>query len=328
MEDAFPGGRQIIRKAFEDRLAPAAAIPTLLASLSESTIKQYSHALHSWWNFCQHRRIPIYSPSAPQVLEFLALESHSTSSYSSLNTMRSAISLISHNEIGNHPVIRRFCKGVAVLKPPRPRYDYVWDPAPVIAKLALIYPYDSIGMSVITRKLVLLLALGTGQRAQTLASLRTSQIFLDEKLTILVPDRIKTSAPGRSQPYFCCSRFEGHENLCIVRLMEHYMNRTRDLRQPICDSLLIALNKPHKGVTSQTISRWIKQELDECGVDTSRFTAHSTRHASTSRAAAKGISLDLIKRAAGWTGESRVFARFYNRPVINPEEFSNAVLLP
>jgi len=33
--------------------------------------------------------------------------------------MRSAISLISHNKIGNYSIIRRFCKGVATIKPPR-----------------------------------------------------------------------------------------------------------------------------------------------------------------------------------------------------------------
>lgn len=328
MEDTFPGGREIIREAFKDRLVPPAAIPALLASLSEATIKQYSYALRAWWNFCQCHRLRPYSPSVSQILEFLTQELPNISSYSSLNTMRSAISLISHNEIGKDPMVRRFCKGVSVLKPPRPRYDYVWDPAPVIAKLSSVYPYDSVALDVITKKLVLLLALGTGHRIQTLASLRISQISLDEKLIIRIPDRIKTSAPGRPQPFFCFSRFENHKNLCIVHLMEHYLKRTRMLRPSSCDFLFISFNKPFKAVTSQTVGRWIKQELKECGINTSVFSAHSTRHASTSRAAEKGVSLDLIKRAAGWTGESQIFAKFYNRPIVSPEDFSNAVLLP
>ncbi|KYM99018.1 hypothetical protein ALC62_10253 [Cyphomyrmex costatus] len=57
------------------------------------------------------------------------------------------------------------------------------------------------------------------------------------------------------------------------------------------------------------------------------FSAHSTRHASTSLAARKGLSLDLIKRAAGWSGDSQIFARFYNRTIVNPEAFCNSVLL-
>lgn len=301
-------------------------MPALFASLSDATIKQYSRPLRSWWEYCQRHRMSCYSPTVPQTLDFLSRELSTVSSYSSLNTVRSAISLVSQNEIGNHPMVRRFCKGVAALKPPRPRYDYVWDPAPVIAKLATIYPYDSVNLKTITKKLVLLLALGTGQRAQTLAFIRLSQLFLDEKLIIRIPDRIKTSAPGRAQPLFCFSRFTERENLCIVRLTEIYMSRTQKLRPSSCDFLFISLSKPYKAVTTQTISRWIRQGLEDCGINTTLFSAHSTRHASTSRAAAKGVSLDLIKRAAGWTGESRVFANFYNRPIINNEEFSTAVL--
>lgn len=328
MEDTFPGSREIIREAFKTRLVPDTALPALLASLSESTIKQYSYSLRSWWYFCQRHRSPLYSPSVAQILQFLAQELPKTSSYSCLNTMRSAISLISQNEIGSHPMVKRFCKGVSVLKPPRPRYDFVWDPAPVISKLSSIYPYEGVSLKDITKKLILLLALATGHRAQTLSLLRISQISLEERLIIRVPDRIKTSAPGRSQPFFLFFRFANHENLCVVRLMEHYIELTRELRPSTCDFLFISFSKPHRAVSPQTIGRWIRLALEECGINTSIFSAHSTRHASTSQAASKRVSSDIIKRAAGWTGESRVFANFYNRPLLNPEEFSNAVLLP
>ncbi|KYN14031.1 hypothetical protein ALC57_13787, partial [Trachymyrmex cornetzi] len=298
-----------------------------IASLADATIKQYTYPLKAWWKFCCHRQWPLFLPSASQILEFLAQELRNVSSYSSLNTMRSAVSLISINEIGNDPLVRRFCRGVAALKPPRPRYDFIWDPAPVIAKLASIYAYEEVPLKRITTKLVLLLALGTGQRAQTLAAIRLSQISLGEKILIRCPDRTKTSAPGRYQPFFSFSRFLEHENLCIGQLIEHYIERIKTLRPPSCDSLFISLSKPYRAVTAQTLGRWIKQGLQELGINTETYSAHSTRHASTSQAAKKGVSSDLIKRAAGWTGESRTFANFYNRPIINPEEFSNAVLL-
>jgi hypothetical protein len=69
--------------------------------------------------------------------------------------------------------------------------------------------------------------------------------------------------------------------------------------------------KPFRAVTSQMIGRWIKQRLEECGIDTLVSSAHNTRHTSRSRAAEKVISLDLIKHAADWTGEPRTFANFY-----------------
>lgn len=87
--------------------------------------------------------------------------------------MRLAVSLILKNEIGNHLMVRCFCKGLVVLKPLRPRYDYVWDPALVI-KTGL---YLSIRfMQLITKKLVLLFVLGMGQQILTL--LKVSHISI------------------------------------------------------------------------------------------------------------------------------------------------------
>ncbi|XP_070530006.1 uncharacterized protein [Cardiocondyla obscurior] len=295
----FPGDRDCIREAFRFRLIPPEAIPIMLASISEATIRQYARPLRLWWIFYQQHQVPLFSPSPSQVLRFLAIEAKSISSYSTLNSMRSAVSLISVNEIGQFPAIKRFCRGFASIKPPQPRYDFIWDPAPVIDKLRLIYPYEDLPLNAIARKLVLLLALATGQRVQTIASLRLSQTSIDQKLIIRIPDQIKTSAPGRKQPSFVFSRFEEQEELCIIRLLEHYIERTKELRISGCDALFISCYKPFRPVTSQTVSRWIRQALNHCGVDTSKFTAHSTRHASTSYAAKKGVALDLIKKAAG-----------------------------
>lgn len=141
---------------------------------------------------------------------------------------------------------------------------------------------------------------------------------------IRVPARLKTSAPGRFQPLLSFSRFTERANLCIIGLLEHYLRRTKDLRSKDSDNLFISFKRPYKPIGVQTISRWIRQTLIDCGVD-NFFTAHSTRHASTSFAAKKGISVDLIKKAAGWTADSQVFAKFYDRPIVNSDDFANAV---
>lgn len=256
------------------------------------------------------------------------MELQHVGSYSTLNTSRSAISLISTQKIGDHPLVKRFCKGASFLKPQRPRYDFIWDPAPVISHLETIFPYDTVPLDKITTKLALLLALGSGQRAQTITSIKISQIqFAQDKLLIRIPDRIKTSAPGRSQPLLIFSRFSDRPSLCIALLLEYYLNITSDLRPPLCDALFITCKKPHQPASVQTVSRWIKQGLQICGVQTTLFSAHSTRHASTSLAAKNGVSLDLIKRAAGWSGDSRIFANFYHRPILNPTDFCTSVLL-
>lgn len=59
--------------------------------------------------------------------------------------------------------------------------------------------------------------------------------------------------------------------------------------------------------------------MNQNGIDTNIFTAHSTRHASTSNAHKNVVSLDLIRKTAGWSDSSSVFARFYQRSVIVEE---------
>ncbi|KYN12395.1 hypothetical protein ALC57_15443 [Trachymyrmex cornetzi] len=300
----------------------------MIASLAPATIKQYTRPLKSWWEFCQRHQTAPFFPEVNKVLDFLSQEARNIGSYSSFNTTRSAISLISNNAIGNHPLVRRLSKGMSIIKPQRPRYEYIWDPAPVICKLATLFPYESLSLEVITRKLVLLLALGSGQRVQTLAAIKISQIFRENenKVIIKIPDRLKTSAPGRAQPLLTYSCFLDRPELCIINILDHYLQRTGDLRPPDCDTLLISYAKPHRAVGPQSVSRWIRRGLEDCGVRSDLFSAHSPRHASTSLAANKGVSLDFIKRAAGWSGDSQVFARFYNRTIINPDAFCSSVL--
>lgn len=326
LQDTFPGDREVIREAFRSRQVPESSLDALLTSLAPSTVKQYTCPLRDWWSFCQKHQVSPFSPKAKEVFEFLAEELKAAGSFSTLNTSRSAVSLVSCNAIGDDPLVKWFCKGASALKSPRSRYDHIWDFAPVISKLESYFPHEDLPLEKITKKLVLLLALGSGQRCQTLAALRISQIsIIGERMIIRVPDRIKTSAPGRSQPLLSFSRFIERNNLCIISFLEHYLHRTKGLRSKDCDTLFISFKQPHKPIGVQIISRWIRETLTDCGMD-SIFAAHSTRHASTSLAVKKDVSVDLIKRAAGWTDESRVFAKFYNRPIFNPDEFANAIL--
>ncbi|CAG9116295.1 unnamed protein product [Plutella xylostella] len=97
--------------------------------------------------------------------------------------------------------------------------------------------------------------------------------------------------------------------------IKDYIEVTKDLRQTSNNNLLLTFKRPHKAATAQSISRWIKQVLSESGVDVSVYSGHSTRHASTSAASSSGLSVEAIRKAAGWTKNSETFAKFYRRQV-------------
>lgn len=326
MAQNFPGGREIIRQAFLVKGTPEGALETSLASLSEATVSQYVKPLRLWWYFCQRQGIDPFRSSVASLLDFLAASLPNIGSYSTLNSYRSAISLISLEEMGSHPLVKRFCKGVSVLKPQRPRYNFIWDPAPVVARLASLYPHEDLPLELISRKLATLLALTTAQRMQTLAAISISNITFSDSLIIKIPARLKTSGIGKSQPLLIFKPFPEKPELCVFSLTRYYIDITRNLHSNRCDSLFVSFRAPYRAVSSQTLGRWVRAELEAAGIDVSIFSAHSTRHASTSFAALKGVNLDEIRRTAGWSDSSDVFARFYNRPILRDSSFQLTIL--
>jgi len=91
--------------------------------------------------------------------------------------------------------------------------------------------------------------------------------------------------------------------------------------------LFLSLVGKHTPVTSSTIARWLKTCLTNAGVDISTFQAHSIRGASTSKAAASGVTVADILTAADWSSEG-TFQHFYNRPQAHHSHsgFGRAVL--
>ena len=106
-----------------------------------------------------------------------------------------------------------------------------------------------------------------------------------------------------------------NKNNIIKNKNKKYLELTKPLRQS--DSLFVSVRKPYKAVSAETVGRWLKSVLSEAGINTEIFKAHSTRAASVSKAFSKGVDIEFIKRTAGWTPNSRVFATFYNVPIIS-----------
>lgn len=299
----------------------------MISSLTIGTLKQYDNPLRLWWEFCKAHGFHLYSASITQILLFLKDLFDKVKSYGTLNSYRSALSLIMNNELGNDPRIRRFFKGVASLKPQKPRYSYTWDPATVLDWLSKVYPNEEISLEKLSKKLVILLALITAQRVQTLALIKLENIKVsNNEITITIPDRIKTTGRNRDQPLLNIPFFREQPSICVAETLRVYISRTEKLRSDSKGKLFLSIRKPHKAVTSQSISRWIKEILEKSGINTKIFSAHSTRHAATSAAYSRGVDIESIRKTAGWSKSSAVFARFYNRPLIKTKDFAATIM--
>ena len=141
-----------------------------------------------------------------------------------------------------------------------------------------------------------------------------------------VYDKVKQTRPGHHVQDLCFKAYAPDRRLCIVTYLKHYLDLTESLRKEHTQ-LLISFSKPHKPVTRDTISRWLKNVLDAAGIDTSVFTAYSIRSASTSAAKAKGASMDQVLSAGGWSTAS-TFGKYYNKPILKQSDtdYSTVVL--
>lgn len=179
----------------------------------------------------------------------------------------------------------------------------------------------------VSKKLVVLLALATAQRARTLSFIKITNIkFNVDGVTILIDDFTKTSGHNKNQPILKFPYFSEEKDLCIASWLIKYLNLTKNIRQGE-NKLFLSLKAPHKAISSQTISHWLKDVLKSSGIHIDLFKGHSTRLASTSKADNSGINIELIRKTTGWTSDSLTFARFYNRPILNDNStnFVNAV---
>lgn len=309
--------RNTLREAFIQQSLDINTVDIMINSLSQSTQNQYNTAYKLWFNFCKSNNVNFFKASISELLRFLTTQFHNGASYATLNCFRSALSLIVGKEKGTNECVGRFLKGVFRTRPNFPKYQNTWNPSLVLDYLSNQYPNESLSLDGITKKLVTLLALSTGQRVQTLSLIKFNNISVGESsITITLDELIKTSAPNRANRNLVIPFFNEKPNICPAKTISDYMNKTREMRdQPATDRLILTIKKPIHNATAQSISRWVKQAINDSGIDVSVYTSHSTRHASTSAAHRAGVSVDVIKRAAGWTGSSLCFAKFYNLPL-------------
>lgn len=270
--------------------------------------------------------INVFEASIPDILNFLSEQYRQGASYGSVNSHRSALSLLLGDNVGSNCNVKRLLKGIYKQKPSTPKYSNTWDPQVVLNLISTWIPNKDLNLEKITKKLCVLLALCTAHRVQTLSLIKISYINkCPNGFKIRILDIIKTSAAGKEQPELYLPFFESNAHICPATTLDDYLNVTSHLRPEGVDNLLITYKKPYRKASTQSISRWIKQTLAESGVDVGVFSAHSTRHASTSAAASAGVSIDTIRKTAGWSSSSLTFAKFYNRPVVDLGIFARSV---
>ena len=297
------------------------AFKIISSAWRKGTERSYSSTWKKWVEWCSRSQANSLSPSLKDVVQFLTEEFMQGRQYSTINSYRSALSAtltpIDGYPVGSHPTVCKLLQGMFNQRPPAPKYKGVWSVSTVLHFVSKQLSTEGLTLKQLSKKLAVLLALTNASRSSDLHALDLDyRQFTPEGVLFRIPGLTKTRRSGPPKEAFFTS-FEEDPGLCPVATLRVYEGATKKWRSPDMkpNLLFLALNKPHKPVTSASIARWIKELLTDAGVDTDKFSAHSTRAAASSSAKAAGLSTAEIMKMAGWSRQS-TFEKFYHKPIM------------
>ena len=170
----------------------------ILSSLRPGTQKQYLSYLKRWNTYCTENKVSVLCPKVEQVIEFLTMLYRNGLGYGAINTARSSLSSIIFQEnglpSGEHPLIRRFLKGIFELRPSLPKYSFIWDVNEVFTYFKTFPALENVSLKNLSYKAVTLLCLVTGQRCQTIHTMDINMIqSLSDRMRITIHKPIENN---------------------------------------------------------------------------------------------------------------------------------------
>ena len=219
----------LFRQYYETRGVSKSAVGLLMASWRGGTKKQYSGYIKKWTAFCLKRKVSHPQPPAVAVLDFLSELFDKGLTYSAINCARRHfyVSLNDGSAVGQNPLVCRLLKGVFQTRPAKPKYTDVWDVQVLLPYLATLHTVESLTLKQLTSKLVMLLLLVSGQCGLTIHLLDINHMFVsDDKYTFVIPNHLKQSKPGVSNPQVVLESFE-RPCICVVAMLNEYLVRTK-----------------------------------------------------------------------------------------------------
>ena len=139
---------------------------------------------------------------------------------------------------------------------------------------------------------------------------------------------VKHSKPGKHNPPLIIHKFQEDPSICPVHTITEYIQQTQPWRDETKTKVFLANTLDHQPVTTATISNWIKQALEQAGIDIERFKPHSTRAAGSSKTSNKGMNKHTILTMGNWK-RGTTWEKFYHRPTslyTQTQQFQHTVL--
>lgn len=168
------------------------------------------------------------------------------------------------------------------------------------------------------------MAITTFRRCSDLQSLRIGEgsVNIQEKgITFIRHGLTKQDRVGHDNSKIFVPSFPENKLLDPKRAIYEYLKRTEEFRNKDDKKefkLFLSINKPHKPVTSQTLSSWIVNTIKMAyklqNKSIKNVRGHSTRSIGPSWALFKGANMKNILDSADWS-RANTFIKFYLKDV-------------
>lgn len=300
-----------------------------MSAWRKGTQDKYETYLRQWMQYCSQNGLDIFKASVVDGLKFLTNLHEQGKGFSCLKTARAVLSSIltpkNGIEFSREPLVAKFMKGAFNINPSLPKYSYVWDVKQLFDYFRKNPENAVLTLKDLTMKLATILALLFCQRGQTIHSLDTRFMKIeDDAIGFAFPDLLKQSRPGKHLEPQRIKRYLNEPKLCPVEITLEYLKRTKETRNEET-KLFLSVGKPIKAVSSKTISRWLKTTLANAGINTTIFQGHSLRTTGSSTAKAQGAPIGVILSAGGWSSE-KTFALNYDKPIMDRQTVQEVIL--
>ena len=263
------------------------------------------------------------------IINFLSTLYDGGMSYSAIKIAKAALSYkinlpFCHN-IGDHPLIRKFMKGIFNLRPPKAKSAFIWDVKILFNHFEDMSDNKELSDRDLSHKTLALLLLLHGTRLNTMIHLRIDEMIMSEVGVTFTPSALlKHSRPNSKSDSFEYKAYHD-KKLCIIDCLKVYLNRRTDRVDQEVKQLFITYKKPYKAASIDTLRRWVKNIFQEANIHD--FSPHSCRAASTSKANMLNLDINEILKRASWAN-AKTFYRFYNKQIIpyNVNELQDIIL--
>ena len=112
--------------------------------------------------------------------------------------------------------------------------------------------------------------------------------FETDRVTIFVPELLKQTHPGHHLEPMVLIRYSDTD-VCALSHLEKYSEVTKSIRKS--NKLVLSFVKPHKPISTSTLSRWCVSTLQQAVLDITVLGSHSGPSASTSHSQRKSLSI-------------------------------------